>query len=72
METLLQFDEYGGGPTQSGGHNPYFSGNSFAIKTPLLTNSYKTSHNPYFSGNSFAILKNVDVYNKRLRSQSLF
>ena len=37
------------------GHNPYFSGNSFATeiwKDGKLNND--VGHNPYFSGNSFA------------------
>ena len=39
------------------GHNPYFTGNSFAIPRDHQK-QYKTGigHNPYFTGNSFAIV----------------
>ena len=37
-------------------HNPYFTGNSFAITlSTSMTHSMQWCHNPYFTGNSFAI-----------------
>ena len=36
-------------------HNPYFSGNLFAIGVLRLNGKFIPSHNPYFSGNLFAI-----------------
>ena len=36
-------------------HNPYFTGNSFAINLGIHTSKNKKGHNPYFTGNSFAI-----------------
>ena len=41
--------------TADKGHNPYFSGNSFAILSGILHEPVEMGHNPYFSGNSFAI-----------------
>ena len=41
-------------------HNPYFSGNLFAIKLgkPVIL-CLGMSHNPYFSGNLFAIVSDI-------------
>ena len=36
-------------------HNPYFSGNFFAIGRAPDGYPSQCSHNPYFSGNFFAI-----------------
>ena len=36
-------------------HNPYFTGNSFAIQGFQYNSKGLSCHNPYFTGNSFAI-----------------
>ena len=36
------------------GHDPYFSGNSFATQKEYENLQELERHNPYFSGNSFA------------------
>ena len=52
-------------------HNPYFSGNSFAIQEERK-NKNISSHNPYFSGNSFAIALWLFMDLRPDKSQSLF
>ena len=53
-------------------HNPYFTGNSFAILlTTIKTKDYQC-HNPYFTGNSFAILTSTKIGIFSSSSQSLF
>jgi len=36
-------------------HNPYFTGNSFAMLQLNFDEFPELNHNPYFTGNSFAI-----------------
>ena len=36
-------------------HNPYFTGNSFAITRHKIVRTLLSCHNPYFTGNSFAM-----------------
>ena len=55
LETPLQFNYKYKEVIIMKGHNPYFTGNSFAISTQKPLNKMKECHNPYFTGNSFAI-----------------
>ena len=53
-------------------HNPYFSGNSFAILLHQEKTPASRGHNPYFSENSFAIERIWTRMEQTLWSQSLF
>ena len=53
-------------------HNPYFSGNLFAIRIIPRPRRRLLSHNPYFSGNLFAILEGAVECFWIEESQSLF
>ena len=54
------------------GHNPYFSGNFFAIQLSKMSKTELVSHNPYFSGNFFAIKYQIIIDYDLNKSQSLF
>ena len=55
VETPLQCSYFDIIEVSESGHNPCFSGNSFAIKYGQNSGQTWMSHNPCFSGNSFAI-----------------
>ena len=55
VETSLQFNYIADHVKFNGSHNPYFSGNLFAMSEKRFTTPIDSSHNPYFSGNLFAI-----------------
>ena len=72
METLLQFKNPQINRLLIQGHNPYFSGNSFAIEATKFGLIDLMSHNPYFSGNSFAMESKLKEALLPEMSQSLF
>ena len=72
METPLQSEDQKLYTMFKYGHNPCFSGNSFAIERIAEDGNVAASHNPCFSGNSFAI--DIEAQNQKhfKKSQSLF
>ena len=55
LETPLQYYFAERLERKQKGHNPCFTGNSFAMKNPDFIKETYNGHNPCFTGNSFAI-----------------